>query len=98
MLGLVQNKGKETCKASLTKETAQIFWMQDLMELQSMCPSNPVFTYNLPSLECFKDSANLPSSSAGKVRTYLGVSSLLLVGSRSKWFGVSTTARWFNIS
>ena len=81
MLSVVQNKGNGTRKASLTKETAQIFWMQDLMELKSMHPSNPVFTCNLPSLECFEDSANPPSRSAGKVGTDLGVSSLLLVGS-----------------
>ena len=36
MLGLVQNKGEQNCEASLTKETAQIFWMQDLMKLKSM--------------------------------------------------------------
>ena len=60
-LALVQNKGKENRNVSLTKETEQIFWMQDLMELKSMHPSNPVCTCNLPSLECFKDSANTPS-------------------------------------
>ena len=38
MLGLVHNKGKETHKAFLTKET----WMQDLMEPKSMHPLNPV--------------------------------------------------------
>ena len=42
MLGLVHSKGKETHKAFLTKEAAQIFWMQDLMEPKSMHPSNPV--------------------------------------------------------
>ena len=48
-------------KASLTKETAQILWMQDLMESKSMNTSNPVCTCNLPSLECFENSANPPS-------------------------------------
>ena len=58
---LVQNKDKETRKVSLAKETAQIFWMQDSMKLKSMHPSNSVCKYNLPSLECFKGSANSPS-------------------------------------
>ena len=80
-MGLVQNKGKETRKVSLTKETKQIFWMQDLMELKGMHPSNPVCTCNLGSVKCFEDSANPPSGSAGKVWADLGVSSLLLVAS-----------------
>ena len=29
------------------------------MELKSMHPSNPVCTCNIPSLECFEDSATL---------------------------------------
>ena len=53
--------------------------MQDLMELKGMHTSNPVCACNLPSLECFKDSAIPPSWSAGKVWTDLGVLSLLLV-------------------
>ena len=81
MLVLVQLKDKETRKVSLTKETTQIFWMQDLMELNSMHPSNPVCTCNLPSLECFDNGANSPSGNAGKVETDLSVSRLLLVGS-----------------
>ena len=52
---------QETRKASLTKETAQIFWMQDLIELKSMHLLNPVCTCNLPSLDCFEGSASLPS-------------------------------------
>ena len=57
VLGLVQNKGKKTRRVPLIKETKKIFWMQDLMELKSMHPSSPVFTCNLPFLECFEDSA-----------------------------------------
>ena len=69
MLGLLQKKDKETFTVSPTKETAKTFWIQDLMELKSMHSSDPVCTCNLPSLECFKDSAKLPSWSAGKVWT-----------------------------
>ena len=72
MLGLAQNKDKKTRKASLSEETAQVFWMQDLMELKRMHPSNPVCTCNLSSLECFEDSANPPYWSAGKVWIDLG--------------------------
>ena len=61
MLGLVQNKGKETRKVSQIKETEQVFWMQDLMELKSMHPSNQVWACNLPSLQCLEDGANPPS-------------------------------------
>ena len=61
VLGLVQNKGKVALKVSLTKETEQTFWIQDLMELKSMHLANPVCSCNLPSLECFEDSANPPS-------------------------------------
>ena len=61
LLGQVQNKGKETRKVYLAKEIEQTFWMQDLMELKSMSPSNEVCTCNVPSLECFEDSANPPS-------------------------------------
>ena len=61
VVGLDQNKGKETRKISMNKETKQNFWMQDLIELKSMHPSNPVCTCNSSSLECFEDSANPPS-------------------------------------
>ena len=60
MLGLVQNKGKETCKVSLTKETERIFWMQDLIELKSMHPLSPVCICNLASLVHFEDVENPP--------------------------------------
>ena len=52
MLGVVQNKEKEIRKASLIKETAQVFWMQDLIELKYMHPSNPAGTCNLSYLPC----------------------------------------------
>ena len=57
MLGLVQNKDKETCKVSLTKETKQTFWMEEL-ELKSVHPSNPVCIRNLAFLVCFEDGEN----------------------------------------
>ena len=56
MLDLVQNKGKETRKVSLTKEIEQIFWMQDLMKLKSI-----QVQLAISSIERFEDSANPPS-------------------------------------
>ena len=64
MLGLVQNKGKETRKVSLNKEIEQIFWMQDLMKLKSI-----QVQLAISSIERFEDSANPPSWS-GDINWY----------------------------